>query len=81
MFFVYVIFSPTAKVKYTGFTEDLERRLTEHNSGALGKFTKNKGPWELIYSEKYETKTAALKREKYFKTGVGRDFIKKVTGK
>ncbi|MGQ0827151.1 MAG: GIY-YIG nuclease family protein, partial [Bacteroidota bacterium] len=45
-----------------------------------GKYTKNKGPWVLVYSESYITRSEAVKREKYFKTGVGRDLIKKITG-
>jgi len=43
MYFVYVIFSDSVKKKYTGHTENLERRLFEHNNGLLGKFTKGKG--------------------------------------
>jgi putative endonuclease len=42
----------------------------------LGKFTKGKGPWRIIYREEGPTIEAALKREKYLKSGVGREFIK-----
>jgi putative endonuclease len=79
-YFVYVLYSDSHQVKYTGFTEDIERRLYEHNNGLLGKFTKGKGPWRIIYLEEFGSKTQALVREKYFKTGVGRAFIKMKTG-
>lgn len=80
MFTVYVIYSENAGKKYTGHTEDLDRRLTEHNSGMLGRFTKNKGPWVVIYSAVFNTRSEAIIHEKYLKTGTGREFIKGLTG-
>ena len=80
MYFVYVLYSEKAKCKYTGYTEDLMRRLSEHNQGLLGKFTKGKGPWVLIDQEEFTTKKEAIIREKELKTVKGRDFIKKKTG-
>jgi putative endonuclease len=76
MFKVYVIKSQSRGTYYIGQTEDLERRIKEHNEGLLGKYTKEKGPWVLVYTETYETRSEAMKREKYLKTGVGREFIK-----
>jgi putative endonuclease len=73
---VYILKSLSSGVHYTGQTEDLGKRLLEHNEGILGKFTKNRGPWKLIYSEVFDTRKEAMAREKYFKTGVGRDFLK-----
>jgi putative endonuclease len=81
MFTVYVIYSEKAGKKYTGHTEDIERRLHEHNTGSLGVFTKNKGPWVLIYSKSFSTRSEAILHEKYLKTGTGRDFLKRTTGK
>ncbi len=60
---------------YYGSTENIEKRLQEHNSG-FGKYTSKYAPWELVYFECFETRSEAVKREKYFKTGVGREFIK-----
>ena len=80
MFTVYVIYSDSHATKYTGYTEDIERRLFEHNNGLLGKFTKNKGPWKIIYKEEYTSIVEARNREKHFKTGKGREFIKLKTG-
>ena len=80
MFHVYVIYSEKVGKKYIGYTEDLELRLQQHNSGSLGVYTKSKGPWILKYKETYETKKEAILRERYLKTGVGRDFLKREIG-
>ncbi len=80
MYFVHVLYSEKANCKYTGYTEDLTRRLNQHNQGLLGKFTKGKGPWVLIHQEEFTTKKEAIIREKELKTGKGRDFIKQKTG-
>jgi putative endonuclease len=77
MFTVYVIESLLNKGKYTGHTEDIERRLIEHNEGLLGRYTKNKGPWKLIYAKTFATRSEAILHEKYLKTGAGRDYLKR----
>lgn len=56
---------------------NLERRLKEHNSGKQ-KSTKGYLPWKLVYHEQFSTRTEAREREKYFKTGSGREFLKKI---
>lgn len=76
MYFVYIIKS-TESFRYTGMTEDLEKRLFEHNEKKLSFWTKRGTNWELIYKEEFETKSEALKREKWLKNGVGRDYLKK----
>jgi len=76
MFFVYVLRNQKGNL-YTGHTNNLERRLNQHNSG-LEKSTKNKGPWQLVYQEKFTTRGLAMIREKELKTGKGRDFLKSV---
>jgi putative endonuclease len=48
---------------YTGYTNDLENRMAAHNSGAGAKYTRGRGPVRLLYSEAFETKGEALKRE------------------
>lgn len=48
---------------YTGWTNDIEHRLTAHNSGTGAKYTKNRRPVELVYLEYLPDKSAALKRE------------------
>ena len=77
MFTVYVLQSIKMK-RYIGHTSDLERRLLEHNSG-LCKSTKIDRDWRVIYQEKFNTRGEALKRERWLKTGRGREFIEKIT--
>lgn len=48
---------------YTGYTNDLEKRLKAHNDGKGAKYTKGRGPVELVYYEEYEDKTSAMRRE------------------
>jgi putative endonuclease len=57
-------------------TEDLERRLKEHNAGK-SKFTSGHRPWELIYFEEAETAPEARIREKYLKSAAGKRFLLK----
>lgn len=77
MYTVYVIFNQEHSKTYTGQTEDLPRRLAEHNThtfkGYTARFT---GEWTVIYSESASTRLEALKREKQLKSGNGRAFIK-----
>ena len=75
-FVVYVLYSKKYDRFYVGFTQDLKRRLKEHNSGKT-KSTKAYLPWVVVYTERVEERTQARKREKYLKSGVGREFIKK----
>jgi putative endonuclease len=75
MFYVYVIKSQEG-LRYTGMTEDLEKRLTEHNDKLLSFWTKRGSHWKVVYTEEYTTKAEALKREKWLKSGVGREFLK-----
>ena len=62
MFHVYIIQSEKTNRYYTGFTDNPERRLHEHNSGE-NPSTRNKGPWKLVYHESFETRSEAMKRE------------------
>ncbi len=53
---------------YTGITNDLARRLDQHNRGAGAKYTKTRRPLRLRYTEELGTKSAALKREAAIKS-------------
>ncbi len=75
MHYVYVLKSQKDKKYYIGATNDIQRRLAEHNSRCT-KSTKSRGPFELIYCEKFDKKEIAIKREKFFKTGDGRKVLK-----
>ena len=80
LYYVYVIESKEGFI-YKGMTDNLERRLVEHNNKALSFWTKRGTDWKLIYNEEFDNKTEALKREKWLKTGVGRDYLKKILEK
>jgi len=77
MYYVYVLKSVNFKRSYIGYTNDIKRRLFEHNSGK-NLYTKRYKPWKLIYTEEFEGERGALGREKYFKSAGGRRFLKKV---
>ena len=72
MYFVYVLRSMKTGRRYIGSCEDLQDRLRRHNNGE-SKSTKHGVPWQLIYREGLQTRVAAVRRERYFKTGKGRD--------
>ncbi len=48
---------------YTGWTNDIEKRLKAHNEGRGAKYTKGRGPVKLVYVEQFATKEEAMKRE------------------
>ncbi len=62
---VYIIQNPVGKF-YIGQTNNLNDRLLRHNIGR-SKYTRDKGPWQLVYQEVYQTRAEAMKREKQLK--------------
>lgn len=52
---------------YTGWTNDLEKRLEAHNSGKGSRYTRSRLPVELVYQEQFETKEEAMSREWHIK--------------
>jgi putative endonuclease len=75
MYIVYVLESGAYKRVYIGMTNDLERRIKEHNNGKT-KSTRFYRPWKVLFIESFSTRSEARYREKYLKSGVGREFIK-----
>ncbi len=69
---IYVLESGKTQRRYVGSTEDVERRVREHNAGK-SKSTRAGVPWQLLYSEAFGTRSDAVRREMYFKTGRGRE--------
>ena len=67
MFTVYVLRNQAGQL-YVGQTIDLERRLFEHQNG-LGRWTRNRGPWEVVLTEQYTTRADAMRRERNLKAG------------
>ena len=77
MYFVYVLRSQKTGLLYKGHTENIEARLKQHNSGKTIS-TKHGIPWQLIYSESFTTREAAIARERYFKSFEGGKELKSV---
>jgi len=74
---VYIIENTLNKSWYIGFTKDLKQRIKDHNSKKSPYTSKLDGKWVLIYAELYLCKKDALGREKFLKSGSGRNFIKR----
>ena len=74
MYTVYVLRSLKNNYRYIGQTNNIDKRLAEHNSG-LSKSTKNIRPLVLDYSEEYATRSKAMKRERFLKSGKGREWL------
>ena len=75
MYYVYVIQSLKDNEFYTGFTDNLKRRIKEHNNKEEPS-TKPRAPFRLIYYEGCISKKDAIAREKYLETGMGKKYIK-----
>ena len=71
---LYVIKSLTKKYCYVGITNNLERRLLQHNSGR-NFATKGFVPFKLIYAEEFDKMKDARKREIFLKSGAGRKYL------
>ncbi|MBN1633037.1 MAG: GIY-YIG nuclease family protein [Ignavibacteria bacterium] len=59
MYYTYILKSASAGKLYIGHTEDIERRIFEHNSNQ-SKSARNKGPWELIFKKKFSGRSEAM---------------------
>ena len=75
MFYTYALKSQKDEKLYIGFTNDLKKRLGAHIKGKV-QSTNIRKPLQLVYYEACLNKEKAIKREKYFKTGFGRRFLK-----
>lgn len=77
MFYAYVLKSEINGILYKGSTQNIEERIKQHNDG-LVKFTSKYKPWKLVYKEIFTTRADALSREKFFKSGKGRELLKQI---
>jgi putative endonuclease len=74
-YFVYVLQSETDKYFYTGYTNDLSKRLKLHNLGLVAS-TRRRRPFKLVYWEGCLSQQDATTREKYLKSAWGKRYIK-----
>jgi len=75
MYFTYVLKSNQRNYFYVGMTNNPEKRISTHNKG-YNKTTKPYLPFEIILIENYPDRISARKREKYLKSGSGKEYIK-----
>ena len=83
MDYVYIV-ECTDNTLYTGYTNDPARRIEEHNLGVGAKYTRGRGPVELVYLEEFADKSEAMKREyeiKQFSKSEKLELIRKGTVK
>lgn len=79
MYYTYVLKSKKDGKFYTGSTNNLRKRLIQHNKG-LSLYTKGRGPFEIIYYEACLLEEKARSRELYLKTGMGKRYLKNRLG-
>ena len=75
MFYTYVLLCDNGTY-YKGFTHNLERRYLQHLDGRGAQYTAKHKPIQIVYFETFETEQEAVAREKYFKSGSGREWLK-----
>ena len=80
VYYVYILQSLKTGSLYIGYTDNLTRRLEEHNTGRGGKYTRQNGPWKLLYKESHPNRSCAAKRERYLKSTRGSQEKKKLAG-
>jgi len=75
MYTVYVLFSRKYRKIYIGYSSNLAQRFLSHNELSNKGYTKRYRPWIIAFTEEYEDKYEALKRERFLKTGKGREWV------
>ena len=70
-FWVYILKSDYDGTHYIGNTQNVEDRLRRHNKGDY-RYTKGHRPWKIAYSESVKSRSGAVRRERFLKSGVGR---------
>ena len=78
-YYTYILKSKKDGKLYTGFTNDLRKRLSQHNKGQ-STYTKGRGPFSVIYYEACLSEEKARSRELYLKTGTGKRYLKNRLG-
>ena len=74
-FIVYILYSDKFDKTYVGYTSSLIERFKSHNNLAKSGYTIRFRPWKVVYIEVFQSKTQAIVREKWLKSGHGRNFI------
>ncbi len=77
LFHVYILQSISTGRFYVGQTKNVDQRLAYHNAD-YSKSLKNRGPWKLVYTEAYSSRSGAVRREQYIKSQKDRTFIERL---
>ncbi len=72
-YYVYILQSGIDQSFYIGYTQNIPKRLAEHNAGK-SHYTTRKIPWKLVYQESFNSKTEALIRERFLKNQKNKEF-------
>lgn len=75
MIYVYVLQSLVDGKFYIGMTNNIDRRIKQHNNGKV-RSTKNRKPFKIVHKEPFVDRKDARSREKYYKSGFGREQLK-----
>ena len=76
MYYLYILRNKENSF-YIGTTNNLDRRLQQHNTNQSN-YTKNRGPWELVFSEEFSNRSDAMKREYYLKSLKSKTVLQKI---
>ena len=80
VFYVYILENERTHEYYTGSTDDIVQRFDEHIQGK-SRFTRwHKGPWKLVHSETFDTRSQAVRREQEIKNKKSRKYIENLVG-
>ena len=74
-YYVYILQSQSHQTYYYGHCADLEKRISAHNNGKV-RYTKGRRPWVLHYFETFNTRSEAVRRERFFKSMEGYRYLK-----
>jgi putative endonuclease len=74
----YILYSPCRDEYYVGHTQDAQERLERYHNIGKSLYTKRGIPWSLVYSELFETRSQAMRREREIKSKKSRNYIKRL---
>ena len=78
VYYVYVLRNTKGQL-YIGSTDDLERRVQQHQQGET-RWTRNRGPWTLVLTESFPTRADAMRKERKLKRGRTHQQLRKLLG-
>ena len=77
MYYVYILLNDSKTRTYTGVTDNVDKRLGEHNAGRV-KSSNPYRPYKVIYTKSFETLSEARQKEKFYKSATGRRRLKEM---